>query len=460
MLKRFNVKNFLSFNCNEDGTAKEFSMIGGKIRSNNERVYNDGRIKLLKFASIYGANASGKSNIIKTMNFAKKTIIKELPIGCTNMYCKTNSNNKEKKSYFEFEFLLNGKYYAYGFEVLLSKRRFISEWLIELTSNDKEKIIFCRDIVKNINDLSGFKKYGKLFEKLNNYIEDIPNTKLFLTSMNQDKDTIYKNYKSARILKDVFLWVSECLDINYANEPISTYEYFTSNDNISIVTDYLNKFKTGISDYKIEEVDSAQVYKKLPKKLIDKIKSSFEEASIHKKDNSSNEEIGILRGEKEYYILEFDNYINDVIFKTIRFSHNNINDFYFRLNEESDGTVRLFDLLDILLCSKDKVYIIDEFDRCLHPNLTCYFIKEFLKQAQERNVQLIITTHESRLLDLDIVRQDEVWFVQKDKKGESDIYSLDEYNERFDKKIDKAYLDGRYGASPIFNYSLLEGDER
>lgn len=72
---------------------------------------------------------------------------------------------------------------------------------------------------------------------------------------------------------------------------------------------------------------------------------------------------------------------------------------------------------------------------------------------------MIITTHELRLLDLNIVRQDEVWFVQKDKKGESDIYSLDEYNERFDKKIDKAYLDGRYGASPMFNHSLLEGDE-
>lgn len=193
--------------------------------------------------------------------------------------------------------------------------------------------------------------------------------------------------------------------------------------------------------------------------MIDRIKKDLEEINIKKESNNDNVVIGVIRGEKNYYILEFDKQKNDVIFKTIMFSHNNISNLYFGLDEELDGTVRLFDFLDILLCNENKVYVIDEFDRCLHPNLTCYFIKDFLQQAKKRNVQLIITTHELRLLDLNIVRQDEVWFVQKDKKGESDIYSLDEYNERFDKKIDKAYLDGRYGASPMFNHSLLEGDE-
>ena len=66
--------------------------------------------------------------------------------------------------------------------------------------------------------------------------------------------------------------------------------------------------------------------------------------------------------------------------------------------------------------------------------------------------QLIVTTHESRLMDFDLLRRDEIWFVDKDQSGASNIYSLEEYNERFDKKIDKAYLEGRYGGVPLFNF--------
>ena len=78
-------------------------------------------------------------------------------------------------------------------------------------------------------------------------------------------------------------------------------------------------------------------------------------------------------------------------------------------------------------------------------------METFLNIAAETNIQLIVTTHESRLMDFDLLRRDEIWFVDKKKNGESDIYSLEEYNARFDQKIDKAYLEGRYGGIPIFN---------
>ena len=90
-------------------------------------------------------------------------------------------------------------------------------------------------------------------------------------------------------------------------------------------------------------------------------------------------------------------------------------------------------------------------DRCLHPSLSYKFIKTFLQKAEKSNIQLIVTTHESRLMDFNLLRRDEIWFVNKKSSGESDIYSLEEYNERFDKKIDKAYLEGRYGGVPIFS---------
>lgn len=109
--------------------------------------------------------------------------------------------------------------------------------------------------------------------------------------------------------------------------------------------------------------------------------------------------------------------------------------------------------------SKEKTYVIDELDRCLHPSLTYKFVDTFLQLAEKRAVQLIVTTHESRLLDFDLLRRDEIWFVNKRKSGESDIYSLEEYNTRFDQKIDKAYLEGRYGGGPIFSTVFpIEGE--
>ena len=146
MLIRFNVKNFLSFSAREDGRTEEFSMLAGKVRSKKEHYYEDDKIKLLKFAAIYGANASGKSNLVKAIDFMRRTVLNGLPEGHTEKYCKVNPANKEKESYFEIEIMLDKKYYAYGFEVILSQGKFVSEWLIELTADNKDKVIFSRDI--------------------------------------------------------------------------------------------------------------------------------------------------------------------------------------------------------------------------------------------------------------------------------------------------------------------------
>ena len=82
----------------------------------------------------------------------------------------------------------------------------------------------------------------------------------------------------------------------------------------------------------------------------------------------------------------------------------------------------------------------------------------FFELSENKNVQLVVTTHESRLLDFDLLRRDEIWFVKKQENGDSEIYSLEDYNERFDRKIDKAYLEGRYGGVPVFT-SLFPVEE-
>lgn len=173
MLIRFNVKNFLSFASREDGGTEEFSMIAGRTRGKKEHLYDDGKIKLLKFAAVYGANAAGKSNLVKALDFMKHVIVSGMPDGHTEKYCKVDPDNVMKPSYFELEILLGGKYYSYGFEIILSQSRFISEWLVELRSDNSEKILFTRNIVDGEYELAGILARKGLKEKLNVYADDI-----------------------------------------------------------------------------------------------------------------------------------------------------------------------------------------------------------------------------------------------------------------------------------------------
>lgn len=124
----------------------------------------------------------------------------------------------------------------------------------------------------------------------------------------------------------------------------------------------------------------------------------------------------------------------------------------FSLGEESDGTIRLLDLLEVLLSTlPNMVYVIDEVSRCLHPLLTKQFVQNFLSLAAARNVQLIVTTHGANLMNLDLLRQDEIGFVEKQEDdGTSVIYGLEEFGARFDKRIRKACLEGQYNAVPKF----------
>ena len=448
MLIRFNVKNFLSFDSREDGKSEEFSMIAGKVRNKKEHVYDTGDAKILKFSAIYGANASGKSNLVKALSFMRRTILKGLPKGHTDAYCKVNKENKKKESYFEMEILLDGKYYAYGFEVVLSQSKFISEWLIELTPDSREKTIFLRDIINGQFEFGKELKEKTLIDKLNVYAEDVRDdtSVLFLQIMNQNKKNLYQEYKKAAILKKVYLWVMQSLDINDPNRLISDYSYMARTENIEKIWKIIAAFGTGLTTFKMVEVPIEKILGELPKPIQEKLIADIEKKMIETERDSYK---GIImRSDKEFFILEFDE--EKIICKTIQFSHGN-QDILFNLSEESDGTVRILDLLEILLSEENKTYVVDELDRCLHPSLTYKFVELFLKLAEKKNIQLIVTTHESRLMDFDLLRRDEIWFVNKRKNGESDIYSLEEYNTRFDQKIDKAYLEGRYGGVPIFS---------
>ena len=150
----------------------------------------------------------------------------------------------------------------------------------------------------------------------------------------------------------------------------------------------------------------------------------------------------------------------DVEITTLVLKHGN-SIFDFSFNEESDGTKRLFDLVDMLLIKDDDMlFVVDELERSLHPKLTQHFLKLFMEAHGEDRVQLIFTTHEDTIMDQELFRRDEIWFVERDGFNSSKIYSLDRFKERYDKKLSKAYLEGRYGAIPVFKqFNFLDKED-
>lgn len=449
MLIRFNVSNFLSFN-----EMQEFSMIGGKVRNKYEHLLDDNKLKLLKFAAIYGANASGKSNLISAIDFARTMIVDGFPENHTNKFHKNIEKNKDKSSYFEFEIKLNNKYYSYGFEVVLSKSSIISEWLIELSPDGNDKEIFTRDIKRGQYTISNYFKTKSNTDRLNIYAQDTKSDDsiLFLNVMNKNKASLYENNKELSVLKDVYRWIKYQLDINYPDRPISDYSYFTTEKNTDEICNIIASFGTGISKFNVIDMSMDKMPESLPKPIVKDIISKLEKQNKKIKEIDDNDgHVGILlRGDKEFFIFE-TNKNGEISIKTIEFEHVN-SSALFTLSEESDGTRRLLDLIEVLLINNTgKTYIIDEVDRCLHPQLTYKLVEEYLKISKNSQRQLIVTTHESHLLDFELLRRDEIWFVNKDNQGCSSLYSLEAYNERFDKKIDKAYLEGRYGGVPVFS---------
>ena len=144
---------------------------------------------------------------------------------------------------------------------------------------------------------------------------------------------------------------------------------------------------------------------------------------------------------------------------TLRLHHGN-SFFDFDFMEESDGTRRIFDLMDMILNKKENIlYVVDELERSLHPKLLEHFLRLFMESHKEQQVQLLFSTHEASIMEQSLFRRDEIWFIERDEKNASKLYSLDRFKERYDKLLSKAYLEGRYGAIPVLtDFSFKEAD--
>ena len=447
MLIQFSVSNFLSFNGKE-----MISMHAGKGRKHSERIYNDKIMKLTKSEVVFGANASGKSNLVLAFQFVQNMILDGLPRGFSNKYHKLDLENKTKKSDFEIKIMVDSKIYCYGFSIVLSTGNIQREYLYENTRKNTRKTLFERDTIKETFNIGKYFKQINSIIKLNNYGEDSANDQetLFLTIINKNKGKLFVDFPELKILSSIFEWFAVRLNISFPESILTGYPYFTDS-NLEEIADILEALGTGISELKIVELPVELIKSKIPDDLYNKIISDLEKANTRVLNKSVEHRPRIMaRSYKEFYTFEI-NEENEVIITTIEFSHETGN-VYFNLKEESDGTVRILDLIEILFkISDNNIFVIDEIDRCLHPAMTVKVIELFLEMAKRRNTQLIITSHESRLLAADILRNDEICFVSKNTQGASVILPLEKYQLRADKKVYTALFDGTIDAIPIFD---------
>ena len=447
MLISYTISNFLSFD-----SPQKISMVAGSTKRKSNHYVNKGNLKILKFGEVFGANASGKSNFIKAVAFFKKIVLEGVKTNFTNLYYRGKQENKEKVSSFDFEIEIDNKFYTYGFDMILSKNSIRNEWLYELTNNDRDTLIFSRSIGENILLNEQYFDDDTL-TRLKIYYSDMKNQDniLFLTLMNTNKDTLYEENKDSSVIifRKIFNRFLHTLVVIFPDAILDATKFLISEEKIGKLNALISNFGTGISFCTLVDCDIEELQKKTPPQFLSSFLTYYEEISKRRKKKDVINPYLCLRLFDEIYLLKKDK--DEYSAKKIIFKHHE-DDGEYSFSEESDGTKRLFDLVEILMNEEaDKVYFIDELNRCFHPELSYEFIKSFF--LNKVTCQLIVTTHETHLLDLDLVRRDEIWFCERTNNGPTSIYSLEEFGERFDKKVDKAYLAGRYGGVPTFtNY--------
>lgn len=440
MLIRFTIENFLSF---KDRVV--FSMIPGKgtLKPNHKTKTIKG-ISALKTSVVFGANASGKSNLIKAIDFGKKLILlgtkNEQLISYQNY--RLDSTTISGNSRIEYEIQNKGKNYAYGF--VFNSKEIVEEWLYEITKKKESKIFERNNSTFDLGQL--FKKNKKKEQQqfLKFIAKGTPNNQLFLTEIKTRK--VKDNVSDINDLLNVIDWFQYSLKVILPNDKYNEGVKFELKDDSKlqkIFEELLNYFDTGINGICLEKIEQENI--EFPSKILDKIKEDLFNLK------SKNVRVVVVSSINTTYFISKKG--NDVLVHKFMTKHNKKGQQkkeLFDTSDESDGTNRIIDFIPLImdLLQGNNVFIIDEIERSLHPNLIYDLFDLFLDKSENINSQLITASHESSLLTQKLLRKDEIWFVVKNKDGVSHLHSLEEYNIRFDKKIRKDYLLGRFKAIP------------
>ena len=441
MLIRFTIENFLSFK-----DKQVFSMLPGKgtLKANHKTKPIKG-VSALKTAILFGANAAGKSNLIKAIEFGKIIVLKgtkpEQPINFQGF--KLDEKSTKKNSYIEYEIQHKNKNYAYGF--VFNSKEIVDEWLFEI-GKTSEKKIFERKNTNNFDLEYLSKKNNKKVEK--QFIEftakGTPRNQLFLTQIRNTN--IIDNTTDISDILNVIDWFQNTLTVIYpSSKNISKKFELLENINLKkLFTEMLDYFDTGIDGINFKQLDFDKIH--LPNEVKEDIKNDL----LSEKSDKNNIFLSNINDDKYYVFSKIPE--NKIEAKVLKTRHKVEGGTYelFDLKNESDGTRRIMDLIPLIIdfFKGGSVFVIDEIERSLHPNLVKDFFDFILNKCEKVSSQIIVTSHESTLLNQKLLRKDEIWFAVKNKNGSTNLHSLEDYNIRFDKDIMKDYLLGRFKGIP------------
>lgn len=439
MLIRFVAQNVYSFH-----ERKEFNMFPRpRIRTPEGHKYKlEGGIELLKLTAIYGANAAGKSNLVKALGLLQSLATGKITSRKLHEHRFRFDESAGASQVLAVEFIEENIPYYYALEILdgeivteelyrsglgktedllLFERKRVGDELPQLTfSEDFERDAKCM-LIKSILLEEFYDKSKTIFYWLAR--RDNPHLSSIKSALGWFERTLHIITPG---VKPVALALRLDLD--------ASFRAFTH--------DTLSAYNLGISKIEVE------------KKPIEEIFGAGNEAvlsAIQDKFSEQEEGFMVLRSgvSEELVVVRED---DRLIGKQLKITQSDATGWEaeFDPDELSDGTIRLLDFMpafrDVVLAS--KVYVVDELERSMHPALAKALISKF-SQDKETKGQLIITTHESNLLDQSLFRQDEIWFAEKNPGRSTDLYSLSDFKEHHTIDIRKGYLNGRYGAVPF-----------
>jgi AAA15 family ATPase/GTPase len=420
-------------------------MLPGKATRLKHHKYklND-EIEVLKLAAIYGANASGKSNFVNAVEILRDIVLDDrIPSDITSKKFKLIDYNLNLPVEFSIEFSILDKIFFYS--ISINKGIILEEYLSQIIFGKDEKLLFSRTLdTQNKYKISFYDAFEKEEENRllsniieNNLLKSNQSLIFLLTSIN--------NNGSFDFSKEVYMWFSRGLVIIHPDSaPLELPVQLDINKDINdFINESLKSFSTGVTKI-INEV-----------KDIKKFFGSDDETEMNSiVEDLKNEPLKVISKRINDEVVNFVIENNKVVSKRLLFEHkkNNGEVVLFKYNELSDGTKRLIDLLPVLNYAINfyPTYIVDEIERSIHPILIKELISKFSKEENTKG-QLIFTSHESNLLDQDILRTDEIWFAEKNNRGETKLYSLSDFKEHSTIDIRKGYLQGRYGGIPFIS---------
>lgn len=412
----------IQFKCANHRSIKEevkFSLLASTDDSLSENlIVSDTGNKYLRCAEIYGANGSGKSTLLNAIQMMSAIVQKSNNHQPGDKIIRTphKLSLPNTPTVFSIIFIKNGVKYSYGFSY--TEEGILEEYLYYWPGR-KKAMIFERTQKSDFEFGDGFKKNGE------NCRGRIKNNKLLLSCA--------ANETSIKEITEVFLFFKEDLVI-YPGEPNNWFEYSVSQiqnnqEMKNLFINFMNSIGSDLVDIKAKIEQRTLTQKELAIFGMQTLPFPIQQLS--------NQKVNIINLK-----LDYGKFVIDI-------------------NEESAGVRKLFKflcpLIDIL--HSGKVFICDEIETHLHPSIVAEIVKRFCKNI-DSDGQMILTTHDTDLLDLDYVRRDQIWFTElKPEFRSTDLYSLIELKSiRKGENVKKGYISGRYGAVPMLNGNFREDE--